>query len=250
MYQPHQISKKTFNEVCDKLDLPEAGAAAYLLTYNRGRMLLLEDYGLVIRIDIKDRDKAPAPEHDLILKPLKTFEHKDAVVSILPAVKILDLGKNALKTAGKLKSRLADDGIHYWDVQVENTGLIYSKSQDKKVAIVLDRDAIKPLDSFARTWTTIRQVFAGKAKRNTAENGLQDIFAPLTRKLEQGLKDGNLEDFYIAAKAMKDEGTLVCGWQDSPQDFDYSKTNSAKQRSRTYAPHVRKHHKRKFGFSF
>ena len=253
MFYPPTLCEQTYKDIYDMLELPVGCENSYIKINNGGRLIFLEDYGLVIRIDLNRGDFKPAPEHDLVLQPLKRFKYGSAVVSILPAIKVLEFDKNWLKTAKSLRKTLGKDGIKYWDIQHENTGLIYSTKLNKYVPVVLDQDAARYADPAPQFIEQVKKALNTQNKKNGQTenfNGLQSLFTPLAQKLDKGLKNKDLKDFYQAARKMLSTGKLENGWVALANDNTSHKTIAAHKASKTYSDQVRKDHTQRYGISF
>jgi hypothetical protein len=159
----------------DAMGLPDAQPGEYL-DGNESRQIFLDHYGLVIRAG----SRAAAPEHKLILAPLRAtkpilYRGVQRVLELMPGIRA---GVSDTGDVLDVKKSLKAAGIDFWDSQRDNCGYLPIKSEyyPNGIPVVLDRGAVK------------RDMERAPGKKTTLieyHGTQQDVFAPLLKKLSR-----------------------------------------------------------------
>lgn len=229
-----RFDEKTANLVIEAfktLELPTPQEGDFLSGF-AGYLSLINDYGLVIRVETSDKSVKKIGrgrvriKHPLVLQPLISIDCKDATLEICPAVNVTPAKDDDYED---LYKKLKESGISFWDGQNENMGYITLPGlPDKKVTIVIDRNAVEPLEDVRKI-----NLNATKDKIDTP----QEMFDPLRQKAQECLNGGDMDPFYDLCKSFKENGMLICGWENESIG---GKTASAALIAKSYSATVRK----------
>ena len=207
-----------------------------------GRLMFLDDYALAVRID-RGRESAfnyqPVVNHPMVLQPVHTIETKDYRIEVCPGLEILTVPQfkqefgydETYYFLQDLSRELKKSSINFWDQQLENIGFMSDPDTDKKIPIIIDRNAVSLLSDDMDILKT------------SLENQ-QSRFAPLKNAFSKKSK----KRAFSLAREFKEKGVLQTGWHATENIA--CKTGLASQTAKAYAPRLQDHHKKTFGFSF
>tara|TARA_B100000686_G_scaffold353256_1_gene458148 strand:- start:702 stop:1451 length:750 start_codon:yes stop_codon:yes gene_type:complete len=217
------------------LGLPAPKFGSYLPGY-QGRLMFLDDYGLVIRVESQS---TIAHNHPHILQPLCTINRPLYRIEVCPAIEVIsrtllkeNFGACSYHLQNVLNDLLKHQGMELWDFQLENCGLLPDPDQDGKLKpVVLDRNAVRKNDRYKTSAPP--SAFSGQA-----------VFKPLSNAFHSAVEfkdDEKLKFAYQLARQMKEKGTLISSWQ--KVTLPACKTGKAAVAGRAYAPNVRNYQK-------
>lgn len=214
------------------LPLPQREA---LLTGTEGVLILLDHYGLVIRLErlhaIWNGDRIDNNPH--ILQPLLQRRlTKNVVMEICPGT------KTTTDTAYPfdLKKALERAGIDFWDDQTGNVGILPGAD----VPVVIDRLAAKHMEGRV---AKLRRTLAAK-KENPQADLYRDLRAAAARAWPAKVSKPDaaaMQQFMALCLRKKAEGVLVAGWQErdpAVKVYPASKADMATLAGRAYAVQI------------
>lgn len=195
-YFPDAESQSRILGVFAQLQLPVPQNSAQFMAGTDGCLIFSNAFGLVIRIE--EKEKAPVRASEWVLQPLGVFDAHEAVVEICPACRFEDDKANY----HFVKAALKDEGINFWDTGLRNMGrLPFATPQfPEGQPVVVDRRAVKMLSDDLRP----------------VKLGLQgEHYRPLRDALAAAAQDSAMAaGFKQLCAQFVAEGKLVAGWND------------------------------------
>jgi hypothetical protein len=192
-------------KVLAAMDLPDPEPGEYL-PGAEANMLFLNRYGIILRLG----QARNAPEHDLILRPLRSVEMEGrpawngrkcpVSITLLPGVEGVSRSTDKSDT---LRDRLAVDGIDFWDSKLPNCGYIRCKLPgfENGILVVVDRGSVVEKERVEKHLEKQRagliprfltDIFNANGKpvvaaRNRSPGLQEKVFAPFLDKLAECL---------------------------------------------------------------
>lgn len=215
-------------------------------------MIFLNPFGVVLRIG----DPLPCPEHDLILKPLKSIRMNNAVFEIMPGI---DCGVNpASRDMQVLQHIFTAERYNFWDWdKPSNLGYLPAQASpfEDRVPVVLDRGAIRVDNVLSHPRVKEFRVAGEMTRRVIAYRGIQEkIFAPLLHAMQEAWPDATNEvnpskmlEFWKQCRGeieKNDAGLpslLRNQWEDNSGREEYYKTRQARESSFVYGERYAQH---------
>lgn len=221
------------------LCLPSPDGHDEYLTSQEGMIVLLSQFGLVIRIEAKEESLSyemgsgwqRVDDHPLVLQTLGSVDCGKALVEICPAVPVgLDQ-----ETLDLLAEDLKQDGINYHDKYGPNSGYIINDG--KKTPLVIDRLGVARLGEGRKSAQELLQKHGDPQGKFQP---LRDAFSHAINQPTMKSKRRSLQYFMNLCRQFKENGDLVCGWEKSPDGRDANlgvdhKTLEAQHAARNYA---------------
>ena len=204
-------------EAFQKMNLPPPQKEAEFLKGLEGGLVFLNKYGLVIRIEIAEADKAAfgpdrIDDNAWILKPLASIDAGKAVIEICPGC---HQATSKAQNEG-LRDRLQKQNIDFWDYKFSNIGHIPIKTVHfpEGVPIVIDRLAARRLTE------SIEPIHAALQSMNNEVIAAQEkLYAPLRQAFDEAWQDAKkMEQFWTLCQGHVQEGKLVAGWNERQAD--------------------------------
>jgi hypothetical protein len=201
---------------------------------NEGGLVLLERYGLVLRIERKELLEhygAADSGSPWIMKPLASIDVGNAVIRLCPGCAVAN--EKDEKQRFFLKNRLRQQGIYFWDAQSSNYGSmpIRTPSFPDGIPVVIDRGAVKKLTDDIEPVKT--------ALEHEAAEATEGFYGPLRQAFEDAWPDQSgpsnavkMKQFWDLCADYKRDGKLVAGWREEGHAF--SKTEMAAQSASAY----------------
>lgn len=209
-------------------------------------LVFLNPFGMVLRIG----DPLPAPEHDLILKPIKKVELEKAVFEVLPGIECgISLQSRDLE---RLRQVFAHEHYDFWDWdKTSNVGFLPAQASpfQGKIPVVLDRGAIRKADAAPHPRITkFREAGRQAVWRPVEFRGVQErLFAPFKNAIEAAWpgNDADIDgrkmlDFWrlcrdeVQKRERGGDGVLYNKWEDKNGGEEYFKTVQARVSSEAY----------------
>jgi len=237
--QPQQAAAA----IMDGLGLPDAQFGAYMAGTNNAT-LFINDLGLTLRAGHALR----CPEHDLILRPLRSLkfdnrhrESRPIAVELLPGIR--GVLKSETETEG-LAAALAEDDIWYTDNSEANGGYLPPSADfPAGLPVVLDRGGVTSNASIKACFLPLNEVF-----RRAAYSGLQErLYEPLNTALKACWPQdtllpshGALTPFAALCRAeiqkyQRGQPSLLANaWDQNCRETYYSKPNQVSDIAATY----------------
>ena len=195
---------RKIKETLTSLQLPIPHNKDEFLCATEGVLLFLNDYGVVIRIELNNRNIelsklgfAKVDNHPHILQPLFEIETEYFSIGIFPGCKI----NQDQEIANVLRKKLQQDDVNFWDDQPENVGLIPLSTLDKRaqdIPVVIDVTAVE-----------------------TLSKSVQKVRAALDKKYRQKNLDAQARFYEPLRKA------FVTAWDPETHSFEADKVREA-----------------------
>ena len=198
------------------LCLPQPENHDEYLASQEGLIVLLSQFGLVIRIEAKEESLSyemgsgwqRVDDHPLVLQTLGSVDCGNALFEVCPAVPV---GLNEADL-NKLAADLKDDGINYYDKYGPNSGYIEHNGQ--KTPLVIDRLGVARLSTGAKTADQLMAKY-GNPQGHFAP--LKDAFSHAVNQPTMKSRRRSMQYFMNLCRQFKENGQLVCGWERSPE---------------------------------
>ena len=194
--------------VFDRMGIPMPYDEDDFLDGTEGALVALNKYGLVIRIEWKDSTNSRCVanrvnDSGFVLKPIASIDLGDVVMEVCPATEVMSNADHV----DDLKDKLKDDGIDYWDCQLNNSGYLPVKTADfpKGIPIVIDRLAVMNLN---KSSDRIRTALSKKVEL------IQDeLYSPLRKSFsKEWHSNSGFKDFFDLCQQFKEDKKLNLGW--------------------------------------
>ena len=260
------IGYRSFGE--DKYDVAEKGIAYMKGLQDNGIMANAKHFPGHGDTSVDSHHDLPVINHDTVrmsdteLYPFRELM-KDSLLSVMVAhlqIPAYDNRKNTPTTLSDkvvtdlLKKDLQFDGLAFTDaMNMQGVAKYYEPGEADVKALQAGNDVILfPLD-VPKAIKQVKKALNTQNKKDAQTedlNGLQSLFTPLAQKLDKGLKNKDLKDFYQAARKMLSTGKLENGWVALANDNTSHKTIAAHKASKTYSDQVRKDHTQRYSINF
>ncbi len=208
-------------------------------------LVFLNPFGMVLRVG----DALPAPEHDLILKPIKKVVLEKAVFEVLPGIEC-GISMHSRDLA-RLRQVFANEQYDFWDWdKTSNVGFLPAKASpfQGNIPVVLDRGAIRKADMTPGPRIKQFREAGEQVWRPVEFRGVQDrIFAPFKAAIEAAWPGNDAQidsrkmlDFWklcraeIQKREQAGQGVLCNKWEDNNGGEEYFKTVQARTSSEVY----------------
>ncbi len=240
-------------ETFEGLQLPPPVKATEYLSSLDGFIVFLNEFGIVLRIEISDSDPDRSAIADrvennpFILSPLLSVNAGSATVEICAGVHQEEDKGRIQDTADYLKNM----DYRFWDRKFSNAGRLPVKTPHfpEGVTVVIDRGAVEDLSESTRSVRELlERVFKRDKIRQEVQRAQKELYQPIKKALALLWKNRGDASYAEAAWSLcrryVAEGKLVAGWT-APQseeaknekcDFgDNAKTPKAARVSAQYA---------------
>jgi len=220
LQQNNLFDSQTARAIIDtfqQLGLPVPQRDNEFMHGSEGRIIFLNDYGLVIRIEENNSRINDSP---WVLQPIASIKAGAATIEICPGVHFEpdEKDKDAL-------SKLAlQDGLKFWDAGAKNMGRLPVKTPHfpEGVPVVIDRPSVFRLPEGGQEITEAAP--EDKAKYNEAVLA-QKRYEPLQNLFKKCWPDTQkMKKFWQECESFQQQGKLVAGWNESAD----SKINEGK----------------------
>ena len=221
-------------ESFQKLNLPAPQNKEEFLVGTEGCLVLLNRYGLVMRIEIADLEESDWPAERIndsgwIVQPVASFDAGKATIEICPG---LDFERDK-QQRWFLQEQLQNESINFWDSEgVDNIGRLPVKTPrfPEGVPVVIDRLAVVRL---SRSIEPVREEL--KVHAREAAEAQKNLYAPLRRAFAAAWEGtGKMESFWSLCQFYVGENKLVAGWNEA-KDGDSHKSLAAAKAAKIYA---------------
>jgi hypothetical protein len=217
-------------ESFQKMNLPPPQKQEEFFVGTEGCLVLLNRYGLVLRIEIADLEESKCAADRIndsgwIIKPIASLNAGKAMIEIIPG----SLFEKDEKTKWFLQDQLQNQGINFWDNFTDNIGRlpIQTPSFPEGVPVVIDRLAVVRL---SRNVEPVREEL--KALAEEAADAQEKLYAPLRQVFENAWPDAQkMKKFWELCEQRTQEGKLVLGWAAAKSGDDFKSVDAAKAAS-------------------
>jgi hypothetical protein len=205
---------------------------------SEGRVVFLNDYGLVIRIEENNSRINDSP---WVLQPIASIKAGEAVIEICPAVHFEPDERNR----DALRELLLQDGIKFWDPGAKNMGRLPIKTPHfpDGVPVVIDRPSVYRLteDSMELREALLRKKQDDAAKYREAAEIQKKLYAPLQQLFRECWSEPRrMERFWKECASFVQQGKLVAGWNETDDDsVNEGKTSYAAGVAHHYAARLK-----------
>ena len=227
-----------------QMGLPVPVHPKEFLVGHEGTTILLNPYGLVVRIEHKNFTSSPQhPEYwrfdrindnPWILQPLGSIDVGAAVIEICPGTPI----EQDQEIVERLAERLAMHEIDFWDAELGNVGRIPIGDSEDWISVVIDRLGVRWREvSNAPRWIDELDMMREEIETEDATAAIEKFYAPLRQSFKECFPDAQkMQQFWNLCLGHEQEGKLVAGWNAaSPNVAMGEKTIAAVEISKNYA---------------
>lgn len=225
-------TRREIDKILSALNLPLPRDKSALRA-SEGRLLFLNDYGIVIRMETK-RGVDRFDNHPWVLQPLKSFDAGDMVVEICPGCRPAKIGMVYIVD----RAIEASGGANFWDTQELNTGILPVRTPafPDGIPVVIDRPAVSALTE------SVLDVKKALGEMSVEEDPQPVVYARLRQALDAAFAQGvdnpdkeKVRDFWRLCREEVRNGVLVAGWKEKSRTYTAYKARAARVTGRRYA---------------